>query len=68
MNPFLRGLWASMMATSSIAMALFKTLRKHTPQHHALLTHNIPSAKNLSTEEQTRLTMFSNYGLSLIHI
>ncbi|KYG63792.1 hypothetical protein AZI86_13290 [Bdellovibrio bacteriovorus] len=71
MNLLLRGAWASVMATSSMTMAMFKMHQgldseEQSPLPPALLTDDIQRkiglAPNAAAEIKEELTMFSHYG------
>lgn len=71
LNFILRGIWASVMATSSMTLAMFQRFTKlpltqRQPLPPAQLTHEIGSKSgitdNLSRETKAELTLLSHYG------
>lgn len=71
MDTLSRGIWASVMATTSMTMSLFKLfqqlpLQQRSPLPPAVLAkeigHKLSLSKNLNLDEQSQFTMFSHYG------
>ncbi|WP_291516453.1 DUF6789 family protein [Bdellovibrio sp. ArHS] len=71
MNTLLRGLWAGIMATSSMTMSLFQAFKslpflQKAPLPPALLSQEIGIktgiVKDLSTQQQQLFTMASHFG------
>jgi len=71
MNLLLRGAWASVMATSSMTMAMFKTHKElpekeKSPLPPAILTDQIQRKTglfpNVSSEVKEQATLFSHFG------
>ncbi|KYG62910.1 hypothetical protein AZI87_16725 [Bdellovibrio bacteriovorus] len=71
MNTLLRGLWAGVMATSSMTISLFQAFKslpflQKAPLPPALLSREIGEktglAKNLTSQQQQMFTMVSHFG------